>query len=175
MKDFRKEILDQARDPSPQPGQGEMSGTRGFPVGSYEAEEIPFEAKKAGLSITATEPTEGFRRQLIDDELRPLSKNFRVFIEWSAIKDELATGSWYNRMVWQVASLAPISYMLNSTVSDSDGGMIAIANTLKNFDFSVIMDGVRLFRPILLDGPTSEVSAGEVGKGEGPFHFPLRT
>ena len=51
--------------------------------------------------------------------------------------------------------------------------MNSIANTLKKFDFSVIIDGIKLYKPILLDGPSTEVKSGTIGKGKGPFHFPL--
>ena len=142
-------------------------------VGNYTVEEIPFDPKKTGLIITATEPTEGFRRQLSADNPAPLPKDFRVFSQSSGIKDKLATGPWYNRMVWQVASVAPISYMSDSTVSDGEEAMISIANTLKGFDFSVIVDGIKLFKPILLDGPAIVVPNHTVGEGEGPFHFSL--
>ena len=173
MRDFRKEILDQESDPDSGSGQDSHPQIQGFSVGTYKVEEIPFDPKKTGLIITATEPTEGFRRQLSADNPAPLPKDFRAFSQSIGIKDKLATGSWYNRMVWQVASLAPISYMSDSTVSDGEEAMISIANTLKEFDFSVIVDGVKLFKPILLDGPAILVPNHTVGEGEGPFHFSL--
>ena len=173
MKDFRKEMLDQAGDSNSDEGREEQIAAKSFPVGSYEAEEIPFEAKRTGMTITATEPTEGFRRQLSEDNPNPLPKDFRAFSQQSGIRDELATGPWYNRMVWQVASLAPLPYMSDSTVADGDEAMSRITNALENFDFSVIVDGVKLYKPVLLTGPASEVHSGTVGEGEGPFHFPL--
>lgn len=173
MKDFRKEILDQVTSPKYGQGQDDQPQTPSFPVGEYEAEAIPFEPKKSGTLITATEPTEGFRRQLSEDCLDPLPKDFRFFCQWSSVKDKLATGPWYNRMVWQVASLSPIAYMSDCTVSHGDKAMNTISNTLERFDFSVIIDGVKIFKPILLDGPTSKVHIDTVVKGDGPFHFPL--
>ena len=166
MKDFRKELLDQAPDLDDQ----------GFSVGGYTVEDIAFDPKREGLTITATDPTEGFRQQLAEDNPQALPMDFPTFVQSNRIKDELATGSWYNRMIWQVASLAPIPYMPNPvlpglTVPCGDEAMTSIARALEDFDFTVMVDGVRLVKPILLDGPTSQVPKGIVGHGTGPFHF----
>ena len=173
MKDFRKEILDNVAEPNPQSEQGERSESRGFTVGNYEAEAIDFDPNKAGLMITATEPTEGFRRQLSEDEPLPIPKDFYAFTEWSRGKDTLATGPWYRRMIWQMACLAPISYMSSGTTFVGDNTMSKIASSLEEFDFSVIIDGVKLFKPILMPGPATQVQVGTTGGGENPFHFPL--
>ena len=91
----------------------------------------------------------------------------------SRIKDVLATGPRYDRMVWQIASLSPIPYMPGSTVSEGSNLMRRIADQLTAFDFGVVVDGIKLFKPVLLDGPVTEVPLGTVGNGDGPFHFPL--
>ncbi len=171
MKDFRKEILDQERQEYSEPVDG--SDSKGFSVGGYRVESIDFEPKKAGLMITATEPTEGFRRQLSEDHPDPLPRTFRVFGETNRTKDELATSSSYSRMVWEIASLAPVPYLSDSIVPHGDNTMTLIANTIEEFGFSVIVDGIKLFKPTLLDGPTKEVPKDTVGDGEQPFHFPL--
>lgn len=172
MKDFRQEILDQAGASSSQQ-DNDRDEDRGFAVGGYEATEVEFEPEEAGLTITATDPTEGFRRQLSEDDLDPLPKEFRIFSENCGIKDRLATGAWYNRMVWQVASLAPIPYMRDSVISEGDGNMAAIANALDEFDFKVIVDGVSIFKPVLVVLPAAVVPSEALGQGEGPFHFQL--
>ena len=165
MKDFRKQILDQ-QDYKTEEDQS-------FAVGSYEVDEIPFEPRNAGMLITATEPTEGFRRQLSEDEPGPLPKDFRSFVEWSIVKDQMATGSLYNKMIWEVASLAPVPYMTGSGIIENDENMLGIAGTLNNFEFSVLVDGVRLFKPVLLQKPTAVVLPESASEGGGPFHFPL--
>ena len=142
MKDFRGQILDRQdgeevtreRDitnstehahPDTVNETGEQ--TSGFSVGRFEVEEIPFEPKHAGMLITATEPTEGFRRQLSEDLPDALPRDFRSFLEWCSIKDQMATGALYRRMVWGVASLAPVAYMSDSTVIQNDDNMKEIA------------------------------------------------
>ena len=160
MQDFRSDILDTADDSD-------------YSVGGYEVEPVPFDPEIAGLTITAIDPTEGFRKQLSEDKPDPLPPNFRDFVSSNREKAKLATGSWYNRMIWQVASLAPIEYFPDSHLVTSEDNMAAIACQLSALDFSVIIDGVKIFKPILLDGPTIHVPLGERADGEGPFHFPM--
>ena len=173
MKDFRRDILDNREVPDSEVGENDPTANRKYSVGGYEIEEIPFLPQKIGTTITATDPTEGFRRQLSESDPAPLPKDFREFSARSCVKDVLATGPLYDRTIWQVASLAPIPYLLGSTVAEGDKAMHGIATRLADFDFSVVVDGVKLFKPILVEGPTIEVPSNTVGNGNGPFHFPL--
>ena len=173
MRDFRRDLLDRYNMIELAEPRNHSSPSEGYTVGAFEAEEIPFQSDRVGMTITATDPTEGFRRQLAEDIPDALPKDFRIFSERSRSKDVLATGPWYDRMVWQLASLAPIQYMSGSAVPAGDGTMHELAKQLTDFNFGVILDGVKLFKPVLLDGPTSEVPSGTRGDGEGPFHFPL--
>ena len=174
MKDFRKEVLDSAEHSRSEGEESEETKDARFQVGNYEAEPIPFDPKRAGLTLTATEPTEGFRHQLSEDEPDPLPGNFLNFTRWSGQRGNLDTGPWYNKMVWQLASLAPISYMSNCNVCDDRHQiMTTVAKNLKEFDFSVILDGIKLFKPVLLDGPAIEVQDVATLEEDGPFLFPL--
>lgn len=172
MRDFRSQILDQGEDS----GAGEelvSVESAGFSVGGYSAECIPFDEERVGTTIVATDPTEGFREQLSEDDPEALPRDFRMFCEKCKKKDFLATGSWYNRMIWQLASLSPVSYMPGSIGSSGDDTMLDIMNRLRHFAFNVIVDGVKIFKPLILDGHPTVVAPGEVGDGRGPFHFPL--
>ena len=172
MKDFRSEILDQEPDPSPTPDDGSQEETQGFQVGGYKATDIPYEPNNAGLTITATDPTEGFRLQMSEDNPIPLPKAFSDFARWALEKDKLATGPWYNQMIWQIASLIPVPYMPNPEATAGDEAMTKIAQALEDFEFDVVIDGVKLYKPILLQGPAVQVAQRTVG-GVGAFHFPL--
>ena len=174
MKDFRSEVLDRDQSTSSQ-GQAEddPGEARNFTVGGYEFAEIPFDSDKTGLTITATDPTEGFRLQLAEDDPAPLPKHFQTFSERTSERHELATGPLYNRMVWQVASLIPVPYLSDCVVHRGHKAMTEIASVLEHFDFSVILDGVKLFKPVLLDGPTTEVRSSKKAEGEGPFSLSL--
>ena len=173
MKDFRKEVLDQVNRSMFESAEDEDPQTPAFPIGNYKVEEIPFEPRRAGLTITATEPTEGFRRQLSEDNPDPLPASFLEFIRWCGGPRNLDTGSWYKRMVWQLATLVPVAYLSDSNVCEGDEAMTTVSNTLRDFDFSVIIDGVKLFKPVELDGPTTLVRIGVTSEGDGPFHFPI--
>ena len=174
MLDFRNEVLDNLGRSRSEAGEGQETQDTRFPVGHYAAEEIPFDPKRAGLTITATEPTEGFRHQLSEDQPEPLPGTFLNFTRWSGEKGNLDTGPWYNKMVWQLASLAPISYMSNCNVGDDRNRiMTTVSKTLSEYDFSVVLDGIKLFKPVLLDGPAIEVQDGVPPEEDGPFLFPL--
>ena len=173
MKDFRREVLDRPELTPPSSELQMQDASRNFTVGTYEAVEIPFESRKHGLTITATDPTEGFRRQLSEDNPGPLPKSFSAFGEWAGIKDNLATGTWYKRVIWQVASLSPVPYIPESIIPKGAASIAKMARTLDGFDFSVIIDGVKIFKPVSLDGPTIEISRETTVEHGGPFHFPL--
>ena len=173
MKDFRSEILDQEPDRSPTPDDESQEESQGFQVGGYEAAEIPYEPGNAGLTITATDPREGFRHQMSEDNPIALPKAFSDFASWALEKDNLATGPWYKQMIWQIASLIPVPYMPNTEATAGDDVMTKIAQALKDFEFDVVIDGVKLYKPILLQGPAVQVAQCTIGEGDGAFHFPL--
>ena len=173
MKDFRSEILDQEADPSPTRDDGNQEEAQGFEVGGYGATEIPYDPDNAGLTITATDPTEGFRRQMSEDSPKPLPRAFSDFARWAIEKDNLATGTWYNQMIWQIASLIPVPYMPDTEAKAADDAMAKITQALKDFEFDVVIDGVKLYKPVLLHGPAVQVAQSTIGEGEGSFHFPL--
>ena len=108
-----------------------------------------------------------------EDNPKPIPKAFSEFAQWALRKDNLATGPWYNQMVWQIASLIPIPYMPNPEVAAGDEAMTKIAKALADFEFDVVIDGVKLYKPILLQGPALQVPQYTVGEGVGSFHFPL--
>lgn len=172
MRDFRSEILDSGVS-GPGPDDESSEGIRGFQVGGYEATEIPYEPDDAGLTITATDPTEGFRRQMSEDDPAPLPKSFSDFAEWALKKDNLATGPWYNQMVWQIASLSPVQYLPDNRVVAGDRTMTKIAQAIEDFEFDVVIDGVKLYKPVVARGHAIQVASSTVGEGEGSFHFPL--
>ena len=173
MRDFRKELLDQRSHSDLEERNDDESDERGFQVGGYEATEIDFDRRRTGLTITATETTEGYRRQLSEDDPPPLPKDFHSFCKESQIKDRLVTGSFYNNMIWLIASLAPITYFPSGALTVGDENMSSLSKDLIKFDFSVIVDGFKLSKPILLKSHAQVVPVGQLGEGEGPFHFPL--
>ena len=174
MRDFRSDILDRDRETRSEGSSDGSVEPGGFRVGDYRAEPVPFDESKVGTVIVATDPTEGFRGQLSEDRPTALPKDFRVFSSECRKKDVLATGSWYNRMIWELASLSPVSYTRDSIEFDGDAEMLAIANRLTDFDFTMIVDGVRIHKPLVLDAGSTMVASGQVGEGQGPFHFPLK-
>ena len=150
MSDFRGEVLDHAVSSAVEATTGGV-GRLGVAVGGYSAEPIPFREERAGTIIVAMEPTEGFRAQLSEDQPEALPTDFRAFCEMCQRKDFLATGSLYNRMVWQLTSLSPISYMPNVVGFEGDEAMLEVVSRLEGFTFKVIVDGVKIFKPLSVE------------------------
>jgi len=162
MRDYRKDVLDHA---SGRHGpEDESDDQPGFSVGNYEIEAIDFDPKQKGVTITATDPTEGFRAQLSEGNPKPLPKNFATFITQTQIKDVLATGDTYRKMVWEIASLLPIPYLPDGPVTKYTI-IPSITAEVEQYDFNVIFDGVRLLKPVSLPGP--------VGDAGGSIAFPI--
>ena len=76
-------------------------------------------------------------------------------------------------MIWQIASLVPVAYLPDSEVVPSDDAMTQIAHAIESFEFDVVIDGVKLYKPVLLHGSAVQVPPSTVGAGDGSFHFPL--
>ena len=173
MQDFRSQILDRV---VPSTSGNEEDGglsAKGFPVGSFEAEKIEFDPTRTGTTIVATEPTEGFRKQLSEDRPDPLPKQFLDFCKWSGGRGNLDLGSLYQHMVWQLSSLAPIPYLAHNGFWGDADTTNSISKLLIQFDFSVMLDGVKLFKPVLMDRRATEVLRDPPEGMDGPFLFPL--
>lgn len=153
MRDYRKEVLDQ--DSGRHGSEDQSDEQQGFSVGNYEVETIDFDPKLKGVTITATDPTEGFRAQLSEENPEPLPKNFATFIAYTQTKDALATGDTYRKMVWEIASLLPIPYLPGGPVAKC-AIIPSITAEVGQYDFNVIFDGVRLLKPVLLPGPVGD-------------------
>ena len=174
MRDFRSEILDSE---SPTTLADDMNGEYEddhLSVGRYEVTEVDYDDSQAGMTITAVRPTEGFRLQMAEGEPPPLARRFGLFVEQCGEKDVLATGPLYHRMIWQLASTIPVAYLPACPIPDSDDEMSRIATAIESYDFSVIVDGVKLYKPIDVSGQISSIGEATEVSGEGPFIFPLR-
>ena len=126
------------------------------------------------MTITAVRPTEGFRLQLAEDKPSSIPTEFGSFVDQCGERDVLATGPLYHRMIWQLASAIPVGYLPTCRIADSDEEMGGIAEAIDSFGFSVIVDGVKLFKPINVGGDIASIGRPAEVSGEGPFIFPLR-
>lgn len=160
MKDYRKEILDSMPSVPTRSNEPDSGGdARGFSMGTFVAEPIDFDANRSGVTITTTDVNEGFRTQLAEDEPLALPKEFATFVDEVRKKDLLATGDRYRKMVWEISSVAPIPYLPEGPVTP-EGTIQDVVQTLNAFDFNVILDGVLLAKPVLLERPTETDDVG---------------
>lgn len=174
MRDFRSEIPDTAPESADVDVDDDGHADSHFHVGDYEVIEIPSGDQMARTTIVAVRPSEGFRLQLAEGDPPALPRSVEAFVDQCAKKDVLATGPLYQKIIWQLASAASVIYLANCRLSISCDEMLAIAGDLERFGFSVIVDGVRLFKPIQVHAEISNVGASAEASGEGPFIFPLR-
>lgn len=165
MRDFRQELLDHVLIGDPDADGKTDQTVEDYDVGGYEYEEIPFELSRKGVTITAIEPTEGFVKQLSEEKPKPMPRRFRTFIQSTKTKDMMAVrATRYQRMLWELAAVSPIPYLQGTPITD-DEVIPELVNELKQFDFNVVVDGLRLSKPLILDGPT--------GPPGGPQRFDL--
>lgn len=129
-------------------------------IGEYDIEDdIPEEPNAHYTRIVLEEIDEGFKRRLRKTEspdrvvagfqLKESDpKNFEQFIKWVEDK-RIRDISEYLRFVWELALMAPVPYFEEGPVPDSEI-MGEIRRRLKNYDFTVIVDGIQLRKPVLL-------------------------
>ena len=172
MKDYRKEVLDRVTKTDTD-GSNPKNESRDFAVGTYHVIPVEYQPSRRGMMITASDTTAGFRKQFSDDEPEPLPGKFGEFLDWCGVKDNLATGPFYRRLVWEIASLAPIPYSRDRSSISGDPNLEAVSKELRDFEFNVVVDGVLLSKPVPLQENAIAVSVGDDAQGEGPFHFPL--
>lgn len=133
-------------------------------IGKYMMyEEIPEEREAQYTRIILEEIDEGFRKRLLESENKEIAiedfrwkrgdpETFEEFVEW--VKDKrIRQLSEYNRMIWELALMCPVKYLDNGPIKGYNV-VPAIKNRLTKYDFTVIVDGIELRKPLLF--PTDD-------------------
>lgn len=150
-------------------------------IGEYKVEEIEKEENgKSYTRIILEEIDEGFKSRLLDLPNKAVAgfkfkktdpETFDEFIDW--FKDKKAKDvPEYLRLLWELALISPIPYPKAGPVPNSRT-MEIIKNRLLKYDFNVVVDGIKLVKPILFpyaedaknkhfDWKTYDVSYGDV-------------
>jgi hypothetical protein len=127
-------------------------------IGDYEIFEMEKEEpNKSYTRIILQEIDEGFRDRLIDVAIQAVynfqlekgdPQTFEEFVSW--LKDKkLKDIPEYLKLLWELAIISPIPYFKDGPVPDSKT-MTEVKNRLNNYNFEVIVDGIKLSKPILL-------------------------
>lgn len=133
-------------------------------IGKYDIEYDVDEEKDASYTrIVLEEIDEGFKNRLLDlpsktigfelDKTDP--KTFKEFAEWledRKIKDIPE----YLRLLWELALISPTTYLEDGPIPSSEN-MERIKSCLRNYDFHVIVDGIKLVKPIKFPSDRSHI------------------
>jgi hypothetical protein len=133
-------------------------------IGSYELNDgLPEEEEAHYTKIILEEIEPGFREKLLEgsgpeekiNRFRFDKKDPKVisdFVTWLT-KTDVRLISDYNRLIWELGIICPIPYLENGPVRKNKV-ITEIKKALLDYNFSVRIDGLELFKPIIL--PTDD-------------------
>lgn len=137
----------------------DVFGKKLIEIGKYTMyEEIPEERDAQYTRIILEEIDDGFRKRLLESENEQIEiegfewtrgdpETFEEFVEW--VKDKkIRELSEYNRMIWELALISPVRYLDDGPIKGYDV-IHEIKKRLKEYDFTVIVDGIELRKPLL--------------------------
>lgn len=145
--DFLREKIDEVRPE-------EVEDTP-LDVGKFQAEEISYDAGKAGTYIIATDMRSAFVRKFREDAGRPLPLDFSNFLKVIHKKRSVKELGDYWQMVFELALSCPLTYteegLFNwKRIRESAEGRPIIElldERLHDYKFEVIVDGLSLRKP----------------------------
>lgn len=126
-------------------------------IGEYNIEEIEKEEPgKSYTRIILEEIDEGFKSRLLDIPDKAVigfkfkktdPETFEEFIDW--LKDKKTKDvPEYLRLLWELALVSPIPYTKTGPVPNSKA-MEIIKDRLIQYKFNVVVDGIKLIKPVL--------------------------
>lgn len=135
-------------------------------VGQFLIEEIQFDEKKVGAYIVASDVRFAFIRKFREKTnnntlLVPLPSKFSAFIERIKKENSVKKLGDYWQMVWDLAISSPVPYMEEPFSweriridSEFQSKLVNLKKTLKSYNFSVVVDGLSLKKPVVFPSPT---------------------
>ncbi len=125
-------------------------------VGEYEIDVTEEESDKHYTRVVMEKIVPGFQKQLrskpmVDLGVTPKSfkkGDIKAFLA-SVSKDTVSEHGAYAQLIWELAVTTPVKYLPEGPIR----GAVALSDIrkrLENYNFSVFVDGVELFKPILL-------------------------
>lgn len=131
-------------------------------IGTYVPYELPEERGRHYTKIILEEIKDDFKNKLIESENRDKvvldykyggkgnldPKRFKSFIERLNGSKRIRDLTEYERLTWELSSIIPVRYLDDGPVREW-GGLKRIRDELKDFNFSVLIDGLELKKPVL--------------------------
>ena len=129
-------------------------------IGSYELfEDLPEDVDAHYTKIILEDIEPGFRDRLLEGsgpETKINKFEFKQgdpkaisdFVNWLT-KTDVRLISDYNRLIWELGIICPLPYLKNGPIKKQEV-LVEIKQTLLDYNFSVKIDGQKLYKPILL-------------------------
>jgi hypothetical protein len=140
-----------------------LSGEKDIKLGDYELQcpiEVPAEEIERSYTIIIMESLkDGFRRTLQAQSEKQIvrvteyaseSPTFTDFLRQVSGKPDVRTLSPYDCMLWELGVLCPVEYVKSSDVVFPDQSISADMRRLKDYRFSVSVDGVRIAKSLCI-------------------------
>lgn len=130
-------------------------------IGKFDMyEEIPEKLEDSYTRIIMENIDQGFRKRLRDPEIsidgfkwkKGNPQTFGQFVDWVK-NSRIRELSEYDRMIWELAMICPVKYLDDGPIKGYDV-IPEIKQRLQKYDFTVIVNGIELRKPILF--PTDD-------------------
>lgn len=136
-------------------------------IGTYVPYELPEKRGRHYTKIILEEIKDEFKNKLIESENRDKvvlgykhgrkknldPKRFEWFVEQLNGRERIRDLTEYERLIWELSSIIPVRYLDDGPIRGWDG-LRRIRDKLKDFNFSVVIDGLELKKTVLF--PTEE-------------------
>lgn len=163
LVDFLRERID-AVDPTEE-------DVEDLQVGQFQAESIEYEPSQAGTYIVAVDVRSAFIRKFRENPGPRLPSKFSSFLDILHKERSVKELGAYWQMVWELAYSCPISYIeegpfLWNRIKAPKGfkeKLEKLKQTLVDYNFEVVVDGLSLRKPHMFPYPTNRTSP-EQGK-----------
>ena len=133
-----------------------LAGNEEVKIGQCEMETAPEDPDKHYTRVVMESIIPGFRQQLQSypmDEMGVTPKKFKkgdmeAFLR-SVSHDTVSEHGAYAQLIWELASTTPVRYLPEGPIR-SASALNDLRKRMESFKFSVFLDGVELFKPLLL-------------------------
>ncbi len=142
----------------------EHTSDKEFEVGQFSLEKIDYDPSQIGTYVIAADMRSAFVRKFREHPGPPLPSKFSAFLETIHRERSIKELGDYWQMVWELTVACPIPYMDDGpfqweSVEVSYGfreKLDDLKQTLKDYQFEVVVDGLSLRKPNLYPYPSAK-------------------
>ncbi|MCX5796791.1 MAG: ATP-binding protein [Elusimicrobia bacterium] len=133
-----------------------LSGNDKVEIGKCEMDTAPEDPEKHYTRVVMDSIIPGFRQQLQSSPMGKMGVTPKIFKKGdmeaflrSVSHDTVSEHGAYAQLIWELASTTPIRYLPGGPIRDTPS-LDDLRKRMESFKFSVFLDGVELFKPLLL-------------------------